>query len=185
MTADFISGRSSIGKLGWTLLLRFRSRKNSAEFSLVLQSQSVMNESSQDWILKRRHEDLSLTVRTSWSLYIQFYTVFLTVSVVGLGWVLTRPAEAQIVPRAKHVIAIVFVIQTLLTAITSAAMALYTMHVARDQEHIEKLLVQSRVDALPSVGPAVPTSLARFAGWFNCAAMIAMTALWLYVGFIS
>jgi hypothetical protein len=35
-------------------------------------------------------------------------------------------------------------------------MALYTMHVARDQEHLEKLLVQSRVDALPSVGPAVP-----------------------------
>ena len=185
MIADFISGRSSIGKLRWTLLLRFRSRKNSAEFSLVLQSQSVMNESSQDWILKRRHEDLSLTVRTSWSLYIQFYTVFLTVSVVGLGWVLTRPADAQIDPRAKHVIAIVFVIQTLLTAITSAAMALYTMRVARDQEHIERLLVQSRVDALPSVRPAVPASLARFAGWFNCAAMIAMAALWLYVGFIS
>ena len=62
-----------------------------------------MEESSHEWILKRRHEDLSLTVRTSWSLYIQFYTVFLTVSVVGLGWVLTRPADAPIVPRAKHV----------------------------------------------------------------------------------
>jgi len=131
-----------------------------------------MNESPQEWILKRRHEDLSLTVRTSWSLYIQFYTVFLTVSVVGLGWVLTRPADAPIVPRAKHVIAIVFVIQTLLTAITSVAMALYTSRVAHDQ-------------ALPACGPAVPASLARFAGWFNCAAMIAMAALWLYVGFIS
>ncbi len=78
-----------------------------------------MKESSDEWILKRRHEDLSLTVRASWSLYIQFYTVFLTVSVVGLGWVLTRPADAPIVPRAKHVLAIVFVIQTLLTAIIS------------------------------------------------------------------
>ncbi len=81
-----------------------------------------MEESPHEWILKRRHEDLSLTVRTSWSLYIQFYTVFLTVSVIGLRWVLTRPADAPIVPRAKHVIAIVLVIQTLLTAITSAAM---------------------------------------------------------------
>jgi hypothetical protein len=62
-------------------------------------------------------------------------------------------------------------------------MALYTMHVARDQAHIEKLLVQSNVDALPSCGPAVPASLARFAGLFNCAAMIAMAALWIYVGF--
>jgi hypothetical protein len=144
-----------------------------------------MNESPREWILKRRHEDLSLTVRTSWSLYIQFYTVFLTVSVVGLGWVLTRPADAPIIPRAKHVIAIVFVIQTLLTAITSVAMALYTSRVAHDQEEIENCLVQSNAAALPACGPAVPASLARFAGWFNCAAMIAMAALWLYVGFIS
>jgi hypothetical protein len=144
-----------------------------------------MNESPQEWILKRRHEDLSLTVRTSWSLYIQFYTVFLTVSVVGLGWVLTRPADAPIVPRARHVIAIVFVIQTLLTAITSIAMALYTSRVARDQEQIENCLVQLHAGALPPCGPAVPASLARFAGCFNCAAMLAMAALWLYVGFIS
>jgi hypothetical protein len=144
-----------------------------------------MEESAHEWILKRRHEDLSLTVRTSWSLYIQFYTVFLTVSVVGLGWVLTRPADSPIAPSAKHVIAIVFVIQTFLTAITSGAMALYTMHVAQNQEHIEKLLVQSNAAALPACGPAVPASLARFAGWFNCAAMLAMAALWLYVGFIS
>jgi len=146
---------------------------------------TAMNESPDDWILKRRHEDLSLTVRTSWSLYIQFYTVFLTVSVVGLGWVLTRPADAPIAPRAKHVIAIVFVIQTFLTAITSIAMALYTMRVERDQEKIENCLVQSHAAAPPVCGPAVPASLARFAGWFNCAAMLAMAALWLYVGFIS
>ncbi|PYJ29551.1 MAG: hypothetical protein DMF24_00350 [Verrucomicrobia bacterium] len=144
-----------------------------------------MEESPDDWILKRRHEDLSLTVRASWSLYIQFYTVFLTVSVVGLGWVLTRPADAPIVPRAKHVIAIVFMIQTLLTAITSVAMALYTMRVARDQEQIENCLVQLHAATPAACGLAVPASLARFAGWFNCAAMLAMAALWLYVGFIS
>ena len=96
-----------------------------------------MKESSDEWILKRRHEDLSLTVRASWSLYIQFYTVFLTVSVIGLGWMLTRPADAPMVPRAKHVIAIVFVIQTVLTAITSAVMALYTLRVAHDAGFVQ------------------------------------------------
>ena len=146
--------------------------------------QQQQAESSDEWILKRRHEDLSLTVRASWSLYIQFYTVFLTVSVVGLGWVLTRPADAPIVPRAKHVLAIVFVIQTLLTAITSGAMALYTLRVAHDQEHIENCLVQSHAAARPSCGPAVPALLAQWAGWFNCVAMLAMAALWFYVGFI-
>src|SRR2546430_736531 len=63
--------------------------------------------------LKRRHEDLGATVRMCWGLYIQFYTVFLTFSGVGLGWVLTRPADIM-VPRAKQVIAVVFVIQTTL-----------------------------------------------------------------------
>src|SRR6266850_3924446 len=167
----------------------FKTRKNSAQFSLNghftwHNHEASMKESSDEWILKRRHEDLSLTVRASWSLYIQFYTVFLTVSVVGLGWVLTRPADAPIVPHAKHVLAIVFVIQTLLTAITSGAMALYTLRVAHDQEDIENCLVQSHAAARPSCGPAVPGSLARLAGWSNCAAMLAMAALWLYVGFI-
>jgi hypothetical protein len=57
--------------------------------------------------------------------------------------------------------------------------------VACQQEDIENCLVQSQAEVLPACGPAVPASLARFAGWFNFAAMIAMAVLWLYVGFIS
>jgi len=142
-----------------------------------------MSESPQEWILKRRHEDLGVTVRMCWDLYIKFYTVFLTFSVVGLGWVLTRPADIML-PRAKQVIAVVFVIQTILTAITSGAMGLYTVHVAHDQEHIEGLLTQLHAGVRPSVRSAVPALLAQFAGWSNCAAMLATAALWLYVGFI-
>jgi hypothetical protein len=142
-----------------------------------------MNESPQEWILKRRHEDLSLTVRMCWDLYLRFYTVFLTFSVIGLGWVVMRPADIQMVPRAKQVIAIVFVIQTVLTAITSGAIAVYTVHVAHDQEQIEGLLTQSQVSARPTVRSAVPAWLAQWGGWSNCAAMLAMAALWLYVGF--
>ena len=67
-----------------------------------------MSESPQEWILKRRHEDLGVTVRMCWDLYIKFYTVFLTFSVIGLGWILTRPADMQTIPRGRQVIAIVF-----------------------------------------------------------------------------
>ncbi len=143
-----------------------------------------MSESPQEWILKRRHEDLGVTVRMCWDLYIKFYTVFLTFSVIRLGWVLTRPGDIQMLPRAKQVIAIVFVIQTLLTAITSAAIALYTVHVAQDQGHIEDLLTQSHPGTRPSIKPAVPAFLAQLGGWSNRAAMLAMAALWLYVGFV-
>jgi hypothetical protein len=143
-----------------------------------------MNESPQEWILKRRHEDLGVTVRMCWDLYIKFYTVFLTFSVIGLGWILTHPSDIPMVPRAKQVIAIVFLIQTILTASTSAAIAVYTVHVAHDQEHIEDLLTQSHGATRPSIKPAVPKLLAQWGGWSNCAAMLAMAALWLYVGFI-
>jgi len=143
-----------------------------------------MNESPQEWILKRRHEDLGVTVRMCWDLYIKFYTVFLTFSVIGLGWMLTRPGDIAMVPRAKQVIAIVFLIQTILTAMTSGGIALYTVHVAQDQEQIEQLLAQSHPSARPPIRPAIPALLAQWGGWSNCAAMLAMAALWLYVGFI-
>jgi hypothetical protein len=143
-----------------------------------------MSESPQEWILKRRHEDPGLTVRMCWDLYIKFYTVFLTFSVIGLGWILMRPADLQMIPRGKQVIAIVFLIQTILTAITSAGSALYTVQVAHDQDHIEDLLTQSHPDGRPSVRPAVSSLLAHWGGWSNCAAMLAMAALWIYAGFI-
>jgi hypothetical protein len=95
-----------------------------------------------------------------------------------------RPADTQTIPHGKQVIAIVFLIQTILTAITSAGIALYTVHVANDQDHIEGLLTQSHPDGKPSVRPAVPSLLAQWGGWSNCAAMLAMAALWIYAGFI-
>ena len=52
-----------------------------------------MSESPQEWILKRRHEDLGVTVRMCWDLYIKFYTVFLTFSVIGLGWITDAPCR--------------------------------------------------------------------------------------------
>jgi hypothetical protein len=63
-------------------------------------------------------------------------------------------------------------------------MALYTLHVAHDQEHIEELLTQSDPGERPSVRSAVPSLLAQWGDWSNCAAMFAMSALWFYVGFI-
>jgi hypothetical protein len=86
--------------------------------------------------------------------------------------------------RGKQVIAIVLLIQTILTAITSAGIALYTVHVAHDQDHVEDLLTQSHPGGRPSITPAVPALLAQWGGWSNCAAMLAIAALWIYAGFI-
>jgi len=71
------------------------------------------------------------------------------------------------VPRARQVIAIVFVIQTILTVVTSGAMAPYTVHVAQDQERIEALLTQSHGGAQPSIRPTVPIAQ-RCLPWASC-----------------
>jgi len=70
-----------------------------------------MSESPQNGSLNADMRISGVTVRMCWDLYIKFYTVFLTFSVIGLGWILTRPADLQTIPRGKQVIAIVFLIQ--------------------------------------------------------------------------
>src|SRR6267378_5339783 len=142
-----------------------------------------MSESTQEWILKRRHEDLGVTVRMCWDLYIKFYTVFLTFSVVGLGWILTRPGDAQHSPRETGYCRRLFDPDDPDGGNKRRNRA-YTVHVAPDQEHIEDLLTQSDAGGRPSITPAVPALLAQWGGWCNWAAMLAMAVLWFYVGFI-
>jgi hypothetical protein len=132
------------------------------------------------WILKRRHEDLSQTFRTAWDLYIKFYTVFLSFSLAAIGWVVVYPEKVRTVDGAKTVIGSVFLGQTILTAITSGVLAEYSLRVAAKQERIERdLSPNSLLGTLPQT--AVPTKLARWAGWANCAAMGFMAVLWVYV----
>jgi hypothetical protein len=52
---------------------------------------------AQDWLLKRRHEDVSTTFRTGWDLYIKFYTVFLTFSMAAFGLALADKVPKNII----------------------------------------------------------------------------------------
>lgn len=131
------------------------------------------------WLIKRRHEDLSQTFRTSWDLYIKFYTVFLTFSITALGWLLTQKEPSPLTARSVATIATVFIVQTILTAITSAAMAVYSKRVAASQQHLEAGLPGAPL----KVKTAVPVQLTLWAGLANCAAMIGMTIVWMRVGF--
>jgi hypothetical protein len=137
-------------------------------------------DSSTEWLLKRKHEDISQTFRVSWDLYIRFYTVFLTFSVAGLGWMLTQ--QNGLSSMAKQVIAVVFLLQTALTAITSGIMAQYSVDAVRDQREIEATLLGETGQPTKQMRSAIPRSLARWSGWANCAAMAIMGALWVYVG---
>lgn len=140
-----------------------------------------MSDIDSTWLIKRRHEDLSQTFRTSWDLYIKFYTVFLTFSIAALGLLLSRNDSSPAWSRSLRTIATVFIVQTILTAITSGAMALYSTRVARCQAMLESQLPGAPL----AVRSAVPVELTLWAGLANCAAMFAMVVVWVRVGFSS
>lgn len=141
-------------------------------------------DSADVWLLKRRHEDMSTMFRTCWDLYIKFYTVFLTFSVAAMGWLLARDQNNRVPPKVFHVIAVVLIAQSLLTATTSAAMAFYSRRVARDHIRLENAVLGSApVQTALIETSAVPVALATWSGWANAVAMLGMCYAWWYIAF--
>jgi len=135
------------------------------------------------WLLKRRHEELGTMFRAAWDNYIKFYTVFLTFSVAAMGWLLSREGPGPVPKNVDHVVAIVFIAQSVLTAITSASIATYSRRVGREYAEIEKeLLGPSQAPSALIGTETIPIKLALWAGWANAAAMIGMSYAWAYIG---
>ena len=144
-------------------------------------------ESTGTWLLKKRHEDLSVTFRTVWDIYIKFYTVFLTFSIAAMGWLLARPKDQLAMPKHFiHVLGVVFIAQSLLTGATSAFVAFYSRRVARDHASVERELLPSmRQDSFLARSIAIPVGLALWSGLANAVAMLAMSYAWVYVAFYT
>jgi len=123
---------------------------------------------------------MSDNLRAAWTAYIQFYTVFLTLSVVALGWFLN--SEVKWTKGVKPFIAWVFVVQSALTAVTSFAMTLSSRQVADRQRGIERELLEvPRTAVTGQAETAIPVALAFWAGSANGVAMILVAALWFYL----
>jgi hypothetical protein len=136
------------------------------------------------WLLKRRHEDLGTMFRAVWDNYIKFYTVFLTFSVTALGWLLSHTGADAPPVKIDHVVSVVFIVQSVLTSITSGALAVYSRRVAREYAQLEKTLLGTTPVPPALIGiETIPVKLAMWAGWANAAAMLGMASAWRYVGF--
>jgi len=46
-----------------------------------------MDQMEHDWIVQKWYDETCLQLRNAWDIYIKFYTVFLTVNILGLGLV--------------------------------------------------------------------------------------------------
>jgi hypothetical protein len=113
--------------------------------------------------------------RTCWDIYIKFYTVFMTFSIAAMGFVISQP-------KFVHIIALVFIGESLLCATTSAYMSIYTRSVEQDQRCLEKAMLGS-APSMPAIDKsrAIPVALATWAGWANAAGMIGLVFAWFYL----
>ena len=137
------------------------------------------------WLLKRRYEDLGTMFRACWENYIKFYAVFLPFSLGAMGWLVTHTGKDALPKSVSHVIAIVFMAQSLLTAGTSGALALYSRQVGIQHSRTEESVLGDTPLPPALVGTqAIPVLIAQWAAWANCTAMMGMTYAWFYVGFI-
>lgn len=81
-------------------------------------------------------------------------------------------------------VATVMIVQSLLTAATSASVALYSRRIGG-----EHLLIETDVLGKIPKPPAlvdtmlIPVDLAMWSGWANAAAMSGMSIAWAYIGF--
>jgi uncharacterized membrane protein len=138
------------------------------------------------WLLKARHEELGSMFRTAWNNYISFYTVFLTFSLGAMGWLVAHKESDPMPRRVHHVIATVLIMQSLLTAITSAGLAMYSHRVGVDYVRTEMGILGTASmpsSAFSSFSSAIPVALGVWAGGANCVAMLGMIGAWIYVGF--
>jgi hypothetical protein len=136
------------------------------------------------WLLKRRHEELGMMFRAAWDNYIKFYTVFLTFNVAAMGWLLTHDPKIVIPKSIYQVLAVVFIVQSILTAITSGSLAIYSRRVGVEHTRVERDILGAVASPAALIGTrAIPVEFAMWAGWANAGAMVGMSCAWAYIGF--
>lgn len=129
------------------------------------------------WLLKSRYTDLGTTFRTTWDLYIKFYTVFLTFNIAALGFFLS--SQGSLLGIKRDTLICVFAAQSALLGGTSILMAKYSQGASDNQRKIEaELLANTTKESIPGFESVFPLGLARWASLANAVVMAGMVAIW-------
>jgi hypothetical protein len=132
------------------------------------------------WLLQKQYEEVNINFRTVWDLYLRFYAVFLTFDIAAMALLLGSKPIFQPTAEIKHLIVVVFVLQSLLMAITSGFMALFTEGSRHHLEAARDALLRDEpkhTSEIPKI--SLPTAIAKYSAWGNCGAMLTMAVLWL------
>ena len=144
----------------------------------------MRQESSLAWLRKRQLEETSTQFRSSWELYLKFYTVFLTVNIAALG--LTLQFVSGWISRLPIVLA--FILQNANSLVTAVQIGKYSRKAGQRMSLLCQDIVAEGNEriVLPAhlVEPALPGELGYWGGIANAMGHGLMVLCWLFVLFI-
>jgi hypothetical protein len=130
--------------------------------------------------LARRYlDELSKQLTTSWTIYIQFYTVFLTANVLGLGLTVEKIDKDHRWP-----VVLAFTLQNCISFVTALVMAKYSVDTS---EHFQELSNQmTSAKAIPALKKSpIAGQLGWWAGIANAITHIGFGVAWVFVLYIG
>jgi len=78
-----------------------------------------------DWLRKKQFDEVSQQFRTTWDMYLKFYTVFLTFNISALGLTIQYMAGADRLP-----IVVAFLLQNINSLVTAVRIGHFSRHMA-------------------------------------------------------
>ena len=137
-------------------------------------------------VLRADIEDTDNYFRFTWSAYLSWYTVFITLNLTAIAFV-----EKVMSPHTLKVVALVFLGFNLLGIVTSYLIGQYTKSVATSRRKAREDLVSAHFHDRPAdeitsrlvsgSGPVVPISLAHWSAWANLSALVLFGIVWFYL----
>ena len=126
-----------------------------------------------------QYREHATSFRSSWDIYIKFFTVFITFNVIAIGAVLERVA-----PTNRPLMSAAFIAQNLLAAGTALGVAWYSRRCKEQMERTADVLLASAGDpatrAILREAP-IPANTGVWAGVANFIAHVTLIAVWILI----
>lgn len=133
--------------------------------------------SDERWLYEKYFDEYSLQLRTSWDLYIKFYTAFLTMNIAALGLTVQ-----YIETDRRWPLVLLFVLQNFTSLLTAINMSYFTR---RTEENIKALTLEIARKPIHKFSilsrSPVPGDLGFWAGWGNAFGLVMFIFCWLAV----
>lgn len=140
-----------------------------------------------EWLRRRLFDETSQQFRTTWTIYISFYTVFLTFNITALGLTIQ-----YVVTSNRWPIVIAFVLQNINSMVTALRISKFSLHSSERMSSLARELADaSNGTTTLEVAPIkclsdepIPGRLGYWAGQANAIGHLLLVGCWIAALFI-